>query len=106
MICEVARGQFSIVMRCLRQDDNRTFACKLLKRKGRETEVKAEYEMMKSLRHERLCILYECYQLPESTSAFIMEYFGGPNILTFLASKLEYSEQTVAMVISQVCLRF
>ena len=101
MITEIGRGSFSVVMRCIRQDDQRTFACKLLKRRGHEIQVKEEYEMMKSLRYERLCTLYEAYCLHDAT-AFIMEYFGGPDVLTFLASKLEFSEQTVATVISQV----
>lgn len=101
MAMELGRGRFSRVMRCVRQDDQRTFSCKISLRHDRADALKHEYEAAKSLRHERLITMYEAYELPDVT-VFIMEFLGGPDILTFLTEKLQYTEQHVSIVINQV----
>lgn len=53
MIAELSRGRFSVTARCIRSDDRRHFAAKLLE----------NYEVFKTLRHERIAQLYEAYKL-------------------------------------------
>ncbi|KAG0722242.1 Obscurin [Chionoecetes opilio] len=87
-VVEVSRGRFGNVAKCVRTDDHRHFVLKVLQTKGRESQVTHEYEMHSSLRHERIVQLYEAY--------------SGLDILTYLASLYQYSEQQVYTVTSQV----
>ena len=69
---------------------------------GRDEDVKHEFDMVKSLRHERISIAYEAYNL-DNVSVFIMEYLPGEiNVLTYLAQKLEYNEQYLSLIVRQV----
>lgn len=101
MVQEISRGRFSSVTRCVRQDDQRNFACKIFDTSNGTEEATKEFEIVKALRHERLATLYEAYHLPKAI-AFVMELLSGRDVLSFLASKLQYSEQNVAIVIKQV----
>lgn len=101
MVAELGRGSFSVTAKCIRTDDRRHFAAKLLENYNRQEIVKEEYEMFKTLRHERLAQLYEAYNAGEVT-VFIMELLAGVDVLSYLASKREYSEQHVVTITMQV----
>lgn len=100
-VAEVARGRYSLIIKCLRTDDKRQFVAKLIENKDREESVKAEHEVLKWLRHDRIAQLYESYNVGGVT-VLIMEQLTGIDILTYLASKHEYSEQNIVTVILQV----
>ena len=87
--------------RCVRSDDHRLFALKVLANNNREEQVRVELDLLKSLRHVRLATLHESYQLPDAT-VLVMELLSGVDILTFLGNRNEYSEQLVAVLITQV----
>lgn len=53
------------------------------------------------MRHERVAGLLEAYRSNGSV-VFILEKLQGSDILTYLSSKHEYTEQTVAMIVTQV----
>ncbi|XP_047481491.1 obscurin-like [Penaeus chinensis] len=101
MIAELSRGRFSVTAKCIRADDRRHFAAKLLENYDREDVVREEFEVFKTLRHERIAQLYEAYNVGDVT-VFIMEQLAGLDVLTYLASKREYSEQHVVTIAMQV----
>ncbi|XP_066949349.1 LOW QUALITY PROTEIN: muscle M-line assembly protein unc-89-like [Macrobrachium rosenbergii] len=100
-MAELSRGRYSSVIKVVRSDDKRHFAAKLIENKDREQAVKLEHEALRSLRHDRIAQLYESYSIG-SVTMFIMEPLTGIDILTYLSSKHEYSEQNVATVVLQV----
>lgn len=100
-ISEMSRGRFSMVAKCVRKDDQRQFAAKILQRQGREEAVKQEFEVLKALRHERISQLFEAYTLGNVT-VFMEEQLSGHDILTYLSNLYEYSEQTICTVVLQL----
>ncbi|KAG8233551.1 hypothetical protein J437_LFUL013763 [Ladona fulva] len=66
-----------------------------------EAAVQREFEMLRSLRHERVAFLESAWH-GGGIAAFIMEKLQGADVLTFLSSRHEYSEQMVATIITQV----
>ncbi|XP_071523603.1 protein Obscurin-like isoform X2 [Panulirus ornatus] len=100
-VAEISRGRFSVVTKCIRSDDQRQFAAKLLEMKDREHVVHEEFEVLCFMKHERIAQLYEAYCV-NNVTVFIMEPLGGVDILTFLASQYQYSEQTLFTVVTQV----
>lgn len=68
-------------------------------------DIDGEFAALRSLRHERIAGLLAAFKSGSSPVAvFIMEKLQGSDVLTYLASKHEYTEQTVATIVSQVCL--
>lgn len=74
---------------------------KVLTLANRNDDVEGEFAALRSLRHERIAGLIEAYRTSEN-AYFVLEKLQGADILTYLASKHEYTEQTVATVVSQV----
>lgn len=68
---------------------------------AREEDVEGEFAALRSLRHERIAALLEAYKSHDK-AIFILEKLHGYDILTYLASRHEYSEQTVATIVTQV----
>jgi len=100
-VSEMSRGRFSVVAKCVRRDDQRQFAAKIMQRTGREEAVKQEYEVLKALRHERIAQLCEAYTLGNVT-ILMQEQLSGHDILTYLSNLYEYSEQTIVTVVLQL----
>lgn len=74
---------------------------KALQLANRSEDVEGEFAALRSLRHERIAALIEAYKTSE-TAYFVLEKLQGADILTYLASKHDYTEQTVALVVAQV----
>lgn len=68
---------------------------------ARRDDVEGEFAALRSLRHERVAGLLEAYKSNDK-AIFILEKLHGYDILTYLASRHEYSEQTVATIVTQV----
>lgn len=68
---------------------------------SRREDVEGEFAALRSLRHERIASLLEGYRSGE-TAAFVLEKLQEIDIISYLASRHEYSEQIVATIISQV----
>ncbi|XP_063855219.1 obscurin-like [Scylla paramamosain] len=100
-VAEVSRGRYGTIAKCVRSDDQRTFVLKVMQNKDRESEVKHEYEVHSSMRHERIVQLHEAYSVGAFTF-FVMEPLSGMDILTYLAAQYQYNEQHVYTVASQV----
>ncbi|XP_063617006.1 obscurin isoform X2 [Cydia splendana] len=103
-ISELWRGKFSIVVKGVDKRNDSVVVAKILEYKP-ETEVliKREFECLRRLRHERISNLLAAYQAPGSpVAAFIMEKLQGADILTYLSSRHDYSEQMVATIVTQI----
>lgn len=66
-----------------------------------EDSVKREFETMKSLSHKHIVRLIAA-STHDNLTVFVMERLSGMDILTYLGSKHQYNEETVAKVITQV----
>ncbi|XP_045524043.1 obscurin isoform X4 [Pieris brassicae] len=103
-VSELWRGKFSIVVKGIDKTTDSVVVAKILEcRPETEVQVQREFECLRRLRHERISNLFAAYQTPGSpVAALVLEKLQGADILTYLSSRHEYSEQVVATVITQV----
>ncbi|XP_047105588.1 obscurin isoform X3 [Schistocerca piceifrons] len=103
-VSELARGRFSIVVKGIEKSSDRVVVAKLLELKPEtEEQVNREFEALRSLRHERIACLETAYKISGSgVAALVEEKLQGADVLTYLSSKHEYTEQQVATIITQV----
>ncbi|KAK2576391.1 hypothetical protein KPH14_005736 [Odynerus spinipes] len=103
-ISELHRGQFSAVVKGVDKSSDRVIVAKILDlRPEIEKQVNREFEALRSLRHERIAMLEAAYKAPGSQVAvFILEKLQGSDILTYFSSRHEYTENCVAMAVTQI----
>ncbi|XP_068917953.1 obscurin isoform X7 [Tenebrio molitor] len=103
-ISEISRGRFSSVLKAIDKRSDAVVVAKVLELgSDRAEEVEGEFAALRSLRHERVAALFAAYKSGSSPVAvFILEKLQGADVLTYLATKHEYSEQTVATIVSQI----
>ncbi|XP_018396346.1 PREDICTED: muscle M-line assembly protein unc-89-like isoform X2 [Cyphomyrmex costatus] len=103
-ISELSRGQFSAVVKGVDKSTDRVIVAKILELNAEtEKQVNQEYEVLCSLRHERIAMLEAAYKASNSPVAvFIMEKLQGADILTYFSSRHEYTENCVANAITQI----
>ncbi|KAL1110551.1 hypothetical protein AAG570_008079, partial [Ranatra chinensis] len=103
-ISEIFRGRFSVIVKGIDKTCDKVVVAKVLEySQSTEQKVNYEFEALRSLRHERIACLLEAYKpLDASFCVFILEKLQGADILTYLSSRHEYTEQMVATIISQV----
>ncbi|XP_053676585.1 obscurin [Anopheles nili] len=102
---EMSRGRFSIVVKGLEKATDKIVVAKIFEL-GDERAAEAverEFDVLRTLRHERIASLLAAFR-PKNTSiaALVMEKLQGADVLTYLSSRSEYSEQIVATIINQV----
>lgn len=88
-------------MKAVNKATDRVAVIKALELENRADDVEGEFAALRSLRHERIAALFEAYKASDA-AYFVLEKLQGADILTYLASKHEYTEQTVATVVGQV----
>lgn len=103
-ISELCRGKFSIVVKGVDKETDDVVVAKILEvRPETEVQVQREFNCIRKLRHERISNLLAAYQLPGApVAALIMEKLQGADVLTYLSSRHDYTEQMVATIILQV----
>ncbi|CAB3240106.1 unnamed protein product [Arctia plantaginis] len=103
-VSELWRGKFSIVVKGADRTNDTLVVSKILEiRPETEVQVQREFDCLKRLRHERISNLLAAYQAPGSPiAALIMEKLQGADILTYLSSRHEYTEQMVATIVNQI----
>ncbi|XP_025269387.1 obscurin isoform X6 [Camponotus floridanus] len=104
-ISELSQGQFSAVVKGVDKSTDCVIVAKILQLKPvTEEQVNREYEVLRSLRHERIAMLQEAYKTPSGSpiTVFIMEKLQGADILTYFSSRHEYTENCVANAITQI----
>ncbi|EAT34172.1 AAEL013559-PA [Aedes aegypti] len=102
---EISRGRYSIVVKGLEKATDKIVVAKIFEL-GDERIAEAaerEFEMLRTLRHERIASLLAAFK-PKNTSiaALVMEKLQGADVLTYLSSRSEYSEQIVATIVNQI----
>jgi hypothetical protein len=101
-ISEISRGRFSVVAKAIERATDKVIVAKVLGwTPESELDVLREFEAWHSLRHERICLLNEAYRVG-SAATLILEKLQGSDVLTYLASRHEYSEQMVVSITQQV----
>lgn len=103
-VSELWRGKFSIVVKGIDRSNDSVVVSKILEtRPETEVQIQREFECLRRLRHERISNLLAAYQAPGSqVSALILEKLQGADILTYLASRHDYTEQMVATIVTQM----
>ncbi|KAL6444321.1 hypothetical protein ACFW04_001898 [Cataglyphis niger] len=103
-ISELSRGQFSVVVKGVDKSTDCVIVAKILELNAEtEKQVNREFEVLRSLRHERIAMLQVAYKAPGSPiAAFVMEKLQGADILTYFSSRHEYTENCVANAITQI----
>lgn len=99
-VSELSRGQFSVCAKGVEKATNRVVVAKMFEM---TTAVEAEFEALRSLRHEKIACMEEAFRPQGSPYAvLILERLQGADVLTYLSSRHEYSENCVATIVTQV----
>ncbi|KAK0180904.1 hypothetical protein PV327_003237 [Microctonus hyperodae] len=103
-ISEVCRGQFSMVVKGAEKETDKLVVAKILEASQERKElVGDEFQALRSLRHERIAVLNAAYWAADSPVAvLILEKLQGSDVLTYLASRPDYTENCVATIITEV----
>ncbi|XP_063238451.1 obscurin isoform X6 [Bacillus rossius redtenbacheri] len=103
-VSELSRGRFSAVVKGIERATDKVVVAKVLELgPGTEARVAREFEALRSLRHERLAALEAAFKPPGAgVAVLVQEKLQGADVLTYLSSRHEYSEDVVATVVTQV----
>lgn len=103
-VSEIARGQFSIVVKAIDRQQNAVVVAKIFDYNDNTSRsIQKEFENLRTLRHERIGALLAAIKPDEAQIAIlVMERLQGANILQYLQIRVEYSEQMVATVVTQL----
>ncbi|XP_059609268.1 obscurin isoform X2 [Phlebotomus argentipes] len=103
-ISEIHRGKFSIVVKGVDKATDHVVVAKIFELNAdSEAEVQHEFNLFRTLRHERIPALLAAFRPQNSPIAvLVQEKLQGADILTYMASRHEYSEQVVATVVTQI----
>ncbi|XP_064443181.1 striated muscle preferentially expressed protein kinase isoform X5 [Mirounga angustirostris] len=99
---EKARGRFGVVRACRENATGRTFVAKIVPYAAEgKRSVLQEYEVLRTLHHERLMALHEAYITPRYL-VLIAESCGNRELLCGLSDRFRYSEDDVATYVVQL----
>ncbi|KAL1273070.1 hypothetical protein QQF64_028932 [Cirrhinus molitorella] len=99
---EKARGRFGVIRDCRENSTGKMFIAKIIPYDQQtKQEVTKEYEILKSLRCEKIMVLHEAYITPRYL-VLITEYCTGKDILYSLVERFCYSEDDVVGFIVQI----
>ncbi|TRY90328.1 hypothetical protein DNTS_015224 [Danionella cerebrum] len=99
---EIARGRFGVIKDCRENATGKTFVAKIVPydQHTKQSVIK-EYELLKTMRNEKIVSLHEAYITPRYL-VLIMEYCAGKEILNALVDRFCYSEDDVVGFIVQI----
>ncbi|KAL7050000.1 hypothetical protein ACKWTF_003934 [Chironomus riparius] len=102
-ISEISRGRYSVVVKGVEKQTDSVVVAKIFEYTPEtSSQIQKEFENLRTLRHERIAFLIAAYKPQNAPIAvLIQEKLQGADILTYLGSRHEYSEQTVATILSQ-----
>ncbi|XP_057406824.1 striated muscle preferentially expressed protein kinase isoform X2 [Balaenoptera acutorostrata] len=99
---EKARGRFGVVRACRENATGRMFVAKIVPYVAEgKWRVLQEYEVLRTLHHERLMSLHEAYITPRYL-VLIAENCGNRELLCGLSDRFRYSEDDVATYVVQL----
>ncbi|XP_029967514.1 striated muscle preferentially expressed protein kinase [Salarias fasciatus] len=99
---EKARGRFGVIRECRENATGNLFMAKIVPYEAESKQaVLQEYDILKSLHHERIMALHEAYVTPRYL-VLISEYCSGKELLYSLIDRFRYSEDDVVTYIVQI----
>ncbi|XP_049340678.1 striated muscle preferentially expressed protein kinase isoform X2 [Astyanax mexicanus] len=99
---EKARGRFGVIRECRENATGNLFMAKIVPYEPESKQtVLQEYEILKSLHHDKIMALHEAYVTPRYL-VLISECCAGKEILYSLIDRFRYSEDDVVAYIVQV----
>jgi hypothetical protein len=103
-ISEIARGRYSVVVKGVEKQTDSVVVAKILEYTTEtSSQIQKEFENLRTLRHEKIAYLIAAFKPQGSPIAvLVQEKLQGADVLTYLGSRHEYNEQTVAAIICQV----
>ncbi|GIY55923.1 hypothetical protein CDAR_566731 [Caerostris darwini] len=100
IVSEMDRGRFSVVLNVWVKESNTSSIAKVIQ-KAKDYDGRQEYEMMKSLCHERVVSLLSASYHQDKT-VLVMEKLSGVDVMSYLALRHDYNEEMVVTIIKQV----
>lgn len=102
-ISEITHGKFSLVVKGVEKATNQVVVAKIFELNDEtKDDVQREFEIFRTLRHERIPQLLAAFKPKPSLAILIQEKLQGADIITYLSSRHEYNEQMVATFITQL----
>ncbi|XP_051564019.1 kalirin-like isoform X2 [Myxocyprinus asiaticus] len=98
-ICEIGRGRFSVVRRCLSKSSKKEVAVKFVNKKMQKKEqVAHEADILRHVQHPQLVALVDTYELP-TAYMLVLELVEDGRLLDYLVAHDELMEEKVAFFI-------
>lgn len=103
-VSEISRGAFSIVVKGVEKSTDSIVVAKIFDYTDSTAQkIQNEFNIHRILRHERIPIIQAAYKPQNSPIAvLVQEKLQGADILSYLSSRHEYTEQCVANVAAQM----
>ncbi|XP_035860412.1 striated muscle preferentially expressed protein kinase isoform X2 [Sander lucioperca] len=99
---EKARGRFGVIRECRENATGNLFMAKIVPYEADSKQtVLQEYDILKSLHHDRIMALHEAYVTPRYL-VLISEYCSGKELLFSLIDRFRYSEDDVVTYVVQI----
>uniref|UniRef100_UPI003AAF8DBE striated muscle preferentially expressed protein kinase n=1 Tax=Centroberyx gerrardi TaxID=166262 RepID=UPI003AAF8DBE len=99
---EKARGRFGVIRECRENATGNLFMAKIVPYEGdNKQSVLQEYDILKSLHHDKIMALHEAYVTPRYL-VLISECCSGKELLYSLIDRFRYSEDDVVAYIVQI----
>ncbi|KAK5860780.1 hypothetical protein PBY51_022238 [Eleginops maclovinus] len=100
-ICEIGRGRFSVVRKCLNKSTKKEVAVKFVSKKMQKKEqVAHEADVLQHVQHHQLVALLDTYESPTSLM-LTMELLEDGRLLDYLVACDELMEEKVAFFIRE-----
>ncbi|XP_042350513.1 kalirin-like [Plectropomus leopardus] len=100
-ICEIGRGRFSVVRKCLNKSTKKEVAVKFVSKKMQKKEqVAHEADVLRHVQHHQLVALLDTYESPTSLM-LILELLEDGRLLDYLVAHDELMEEKVAFFIRE-----
>lgn len=103
-VSEISRGSFSIVVKGVEKSSDSIVVAKIFDMNDSTAQkIQNEFNIHRILRHERIPIILAAYKPQNSPVAvLVQEKLQGADILSYLSSRHEYTEQCVSNVVTQL----
>uniref|UniRef100_A0A3P8WK14 non-specific serine/threonine protein kinase n=1 Tax=Cynoglossus semilaevis TaxID=244447 RepID=A0A3P8WK14_CYNSE len=99
---EKARGRFGVIRECRENATGNLYMAKIVPYEADTKQtVLQEYDILKSLHHDRIMALHEAYVTPRYL-VLIAEYCSGKELLHSIIDRFRYSEDDVVNYILQI----
>uniref|UniRef100_A0A8C2PWH6 non-specific serine/threonine protein kinase n=1 Tax=Cyprinus carpio TaxID=7962 RepID=A0A8C2PWH6_CYPCA len=98
-LCEIGRGRFSVVRKCLSKASKKEVAVKFVNKKMQKKEqVAHEADILRHVQHPQLVVLIDTYESPKAYM-LVLELVEDGRLLDYLVAHDELMEEKVAFFI-------